>query len=236
MNEHLAAVREGDTNLNIEVDLTGFTLGAGLSDFVQEGRYALKIVDATVEPSKKGGSPNLKVSFVVEGPPGCSEKGKALVTYHPIPIGANGDAAELKRCFFLRALVAGIFDWAGKTGDAIKISHNLPQGWFKGKTVAAYVVEGLTKPSDATKEPQPVGELKSYITKEQFLVAPGPVGEKAQAKPAVGGQTSAPVVAQATKEAPATQAAPAQAQAQAAPAQAPAVQAPAAQVKDLLDF
>jgi len=206
MNEHLASVREGDINLNIEVDLTGFTLGSGMSDFITEGRYLLKIADATVEASKKGVGANLKVTFMVEGPPDCSERGKSLVCYHPIPIGANGDAAELKRCFFLRALVAGILDYAGKSGEATKKLHNLPQAWFKGKLVASYVVESMTKPTDVTKEPQPVGEMKSYITKEQYIAAPGPTKSSGAKRVAVGGQTDAPVTqpAAGTASAPVT--------------------------------
>lgn len=166
-NENTLSVNGPDAQTGFVVDLTGFTF-SGMSDFVLEGRYELECVDAYLDKKRDGVGHNIRVDWVIVGPE-CSEKGKHLIQYHPIPVGNLQDAEVKKSSFFVRAMTASVMSAAGKLGEGQPPLGPLTLNGAAliKKRAYAYVIEDIYNNN-------PTGKVKNYLPREEYLRTPGP--------------------------------------------------------------
>jgi len=166
MNEAILAVVEGDQTGVITLDMTGFKLG-GLSDDVAEGRYEIECGACEYRPSSGGNGVNMRFDWRIIGPAGCSALGKHVISFHPVPVGPDPNATDFrKKAFFLRAVVASSLSHRGAAVPQQAL--NIGPGSFRGRKAYAFIVPEAYNGN-------PIGAVKSYLSKEDFDAAPGVV-------------------------------------------------------------
>lgn len=165
MNETVMQIQGESRDVRFKLNASGVTLG-GFSDDIREGRYVLKCTDAVAVPKKDRSGVNIRFTDVIVAPD-CSEKGKTVVSYHPVPIGPDGDEETRKKGYYLTARSMSAASLRGEELDGE--FENSPREHI-GTMTAAYVTE------DTDNQGNPVGTIKNYITGEMFKQNPGPVG------------------------------------------------------------
>jgi len=189
----------GNPNAQIIVPFAGWSPSGGVSDAVRDGAYAIKILTCSLVAKKEGVGVNANIIFGVVGPE-CSEKGKTIVVYHPIPIG-DSESADNRKKRFLNGLIYSIM--SGLRGqqhaDALKNGGNqtVSPAWFENKVAYAKVRSTVYQDRESC-------EITGYITKDQFEVTPGPFGKQDDGVVKADAQQSAAAIA----DAPAVDAAP----------------------------
>jgi len=170
LNSHLTSVSESEIRTTpFEISFDNWVPLSG-SDDIKDGNYALKVDDMVHVEKKGGGGRNVKLTMHVDAPE-CSEKGKKLVVTHPLQVGDSSSEDNRKKGFmpaFLYSMASGSGIEAAEklraTGGVIK---RTPE-FYKGKVCYAHVERELNT-SDRW-----VGVVRRYITKDDFLLAPGP--------------------------------------------------------------
>lgn len=179
MNQTMRSITgtEEDQAKPFTVDLRQHSWEGGISDHVIEGRYLLQTTGARYVGKKSGVGVNIRFTFSVVGPPGCSEVGKTLISYHPIEPGDPGNPEVQKKNAFIQNAVASMLDFADKyRRDVI---DNLTPSSLTNTTLAAWVTERKL-PATGDYPERIVGEIKSYLPKEKYEKAPGPTTGRAK--------------------------------------------------------
>lgn len=161
--------------LEISLSFDGWSPGGTTSDLVIDGVYEAMVMSCQPKVNKRGDGMNAMVVLKITGPK-CSETGKQLVAYHPIPTGDLNSAENQKRRFLNNLL------WScacASRGDAAAEGfktagvRNITLGWFEGKKCYVKVRE------TTDQNGRPVGEIQFYQSKAQYEANPGPFGASA---------------------------------------------------------
>jgi len=172
LNQGLEAREAEGTGLKFMLSFDGWTPGGNTSDLVHDGLYEAMIVSCKPKKNKRGDGVNAVTVLKIAGP-NCAEKGKQLVSYHPVPVGDLNSPDNAKKRF-LNNLFASIV--SGLKGDAAAEAlksagtREFTFGFFEGRTCFVKVRETTDNMA------RPVGEVQFYVFKGQYDANPGPFG------------------------------------------------------------